>query len=100
MSRIFSGFKDQSRITVDIYTDHRSFGSPVLTKSGTAGLRVVGILNETVPECFSDLPNKLQERFPPEFKFELATKLSHVYNIVATESRCLADDLFLVDERL
>ena len=95
-----SGFKDETRLTIDVCADYRSFGSPLLTATGTSGLKVIAMTIESVPECFSDLPTKLQERFPPEFRFQLATKLSSVYNVVSTESRHLADDLFLVDERL
>ena len=80
--------------------DYRSFGSPLLIKSGNSGLKVIAIFTESVPECFSDMPLALQEKFPPEHRFESGTRMRCIYDVVATESRVLADDLFLVDERL
>ena len=97
---IFSDFKSKTKITTDMCADYRSFGSPLLIKSGNSGLKVIAIFTESVPECFSDMPLALQEKFPPEHRFESGTRMRCIYDVVATESRVLADDLFLVDERL
>ena len=79
--------------------DYRSLGSPVLVKSGN-GLKVIAILTDLVPECFTDIPKQLQHQFPPEHRFESGPRTSFIYDIMSTESKVLANDLYLVDERL
>ena len=95
-----AALKDQTKLAVDASGDYRSFGSPLLAVTGRSSVKVIAITIESGPECYFDLPSKIQETFPPEFRFQLATKMSSVYNIVSTESRDLANDIFLVDERL
>ena len=97
---LFSDFKHNSKLTLDMSADYRALGSPVLIKSGKYGLKVISILTDSVPECLTDMPTTLQERFPQEHRFESGTRMSCIYDVMAIESRLLADDLFLVDERL
>lgn len=64
---------------------------------GQSGVEVLGILTSSVPDCFTDLPSNAQTRFKA-YRFEIATKMSSVYEKMIVESRVLADNIFIKDK--
>lgn len=65
--------------------------------TGPSGAEVLAIVTRSMPECFTDLPKKTQERCL-EYRLEAATKMSSLYERLVTETRVVADDIFVKDK--
>ena len=99
----FLDFNNKTKITIDMVADHVvvTCAHQIRNLSGIYSLKVIEVLTESVTDCFSNMSLALKERFPPKHtRFESGTRTSCNYDGVASESRVLADDMFLVDETL
>ncbi|XP_053377909.1 uncharacterized protein LOC123528709 [Mercenaria mercenaria] len=93
----YDEMKASYNVTIDCCMEYRAQGAPVITNSGPSGAEVLAIVTRSLPECFLDLPKKTQDRCI-EYRFEAATKMSSLYERLITETRVLADDIFVKDK--
>lgn len=64
---------------------------------GPSRVEVVGIFTHNAPDCFSELPGNIRAKHK-EYRFEVATKMSSLYEELTVETRVLADDIFYKDK--
>lgn len=60
---------------------------------GPSGAEVLAVVTRSLPDCYLDMPKKTQESCVA-YRFELATKMSHLYKKLFIETRVVADDIF------
>ncbi|KAL4226536.1 hypothetical protein ACF0H5_014521 [Mactra antiquata] len=89
----YNEMTSSSHVTIDCCMEYRGLGAPVITNTGSSGAEVLAIITGSLPECYTDMPKKTQDGCKA-YRFELGTKMSHLYQKLFVETRVVADDIF------
>ena len=89
----FSGYDKAESIIFNCFLEKGSSGAPLFTTVPGDPL-VVGVVIKGLPSCFWDLSSTSQQMFPDKYRFEMGTRMNHIYNHLLLSNPGLANDLF------
>ena len=90
----FGGYDKQEKMIFNCYLEHGSSGAPILTTKCFGGPFVVGVVTNGLPHSFWDLTSTAQLVFPPKYRFEMGTRMTHIYQGLSASNSDIASDLF------
>ncbi|XP_045187874.2 uncharacterized protein LOC123545616 [Mercenaria mercenaria] len=90
----YQGYDDEKNIIFHGFLEHGASGGPLLVCNDPHSVKVIGVLTHGIPECFYNLPDNEQNKFPKNFRFHLACRMPMIYNAIYAENEALAKDLF------
>ena len=90
----FHGYDREDKMIYNCYLEKGSSGGPVLTTKCLGGPVVVGVVTNGLPHCFWDLSSTAQLAFHPKYRFEMGTRMTHIYQALRDSNINLANELF------
>lgn len=92
----FVGYDKKEKIIFNCYLEHGASGAPILyTTSLSKPIAVViGMVTNGLPHCFWNLSSLGQLMFPSQYRFEMGTRISSLYQDLIHANSALANDLF------
>ena len=92
----YRDYDREDKILFSCYLEHGSSGAPILTTRCPPEPLVVGIVTNGLPHCFWDLSSTAQAIFPPQYRMEMGTRMSSIYQDLFNSDvyRSLANELF------
>ena len=90
----FHGYDRPEKMIYNCYLEDGSSGGPVLMRKYQGAPVVVGVVTNGLPYCFWKLRSTAQLAFPENYRFEMGTRMTHIYKAIAMYNSNLAQELF------
>ena len=96
----FNGYDRADKMIFSCYLEKGSSGGPVFANKCFGGPVVVGVVTEGLPRFFWDLNYAGKLRVPNDCRFEMGTRMQHIFQELQVTNRDLVHDLFEEDFKM